>query len=190
MKVYEQAPQEVHDKAASIIAQFHPQLGSSEVTLDILMATNDTGDAVSHAGYPALAVVRIINLKDRVKGLKDAEITIDAKAYWHMTDEQRTALIDHELTHLIVLYDGDGLMKTDDIGRPKLKLKKHDYQFGWFTEVAKRHGRNSPEVYQARILWENDGQAFFPMLTNPDAADKETKDTPEIDKPKKAKKGK
>jgi hypothetical protein len=166
MKVYEKAEPHVYHKAESLIKQFHPELQKAELTLDILMATNEAGDAVSHGGYPALAVVRITNLKDRVLGMADAQITIDARAYENMTDEQRNALLDHELTHLQVLYDDDHLMKTDDIGRPKLKMKKHDYQFGWFRVIAERHGRASPEVYQARILWEKDGQAFFPMLVD------------------------
>ena len=171
MKVYDKAPQEVHDRCAQLIESYYPDLAKAELTLDILFAVNENGDAVSHGGYPALAMVRIVNLKDRVKGLADAEITIDQKAYEDMTDEQKDALLDHELHHLIVLKDDDGFIKTDDVGRPKLKIKKHDYQMGWFREVAVRHGRNSPEVYQARILWERDGQAFFPMLLgNQDAA--------------------
>jgi hypothetical protein len=170
MKVYEKAEPHVYARAEMLIEQFHPHLQKAELTLDILMATNENGDAVTHGGYPALAVVRIVNLKDRVKGMADAEITIDAKAYQNMTDQQRNALLDHELTHLQVVYDDHHIMKTDDIGRPRLKLKKHDYQFGWFREIAERHGKHSPEVYQAKILWEADGQAFFPMLTNPPEA--------------------
>jgi hypothetical protein len=49
----------------------------------------------------------------------------------------------------------------DAVGRPKLLMRKHDHQFGWFDEVAQRHGEASPEVRQARVLMESSGQLYF-----------------------------
>lgn len=163
-KTYEPAPPEVKRRAVKLIERHHDDLWKAEVTIDYLFATNDTGDAVSHRGYPALAVVRIVNLKDRTKGHSDAEITIDGAKYLRMTPEQQDALLDHELHHLIVLRDDDNLVKTDDQGRPRLKMRKHDFDFGWFTVIAERHGLNSPEVTQAKIIWDEANQSLFPFL--------------------------
>lgn len=164
MKTYDIAHAEVAQRARRLIAEHYSDLANAEVTIDFLFANNDTGHAVSHHGYPALAVVRIISLKDRTAGRKDAEITIDQKAWEAMSPAQRDALLDHELNHLIVARDQDNAFARDDLHRPKLKMRKHDYDFGWFTEIARRHGENSPEVFQAKMIWDKDGQAYFPML--------------------------
>ncbi len=165
-KTYDTAPSNVKQRADALIERNHEDLWKVEAKIDYLFATNDRGDAVSHRGYPALAVVRIVNLKDRTKGMGDAEITIDAAKYLRMTPEQQDALLDHELHHLIVMRDDDGMAKTDDLGRPRFKMRKHDFDFGWFTEIATRHGMNSPEVTQAKMMWDEANQSLFPFLAD------------------------
>ncbi len=73
--------------------------------------------------------------------------------------------MDHELTHL-ELAEKEGAPVLDDGGRPKLKMRLHDYEFGWFTEVAERHKENAIEVQQARALIDGDGQVYFPFLAD------------------------
>ncbi len=165
MKAYDLAPDHIVNRATRMMETYHPDLAKIELKLDILIAKSDNGPAVAVGGYPALACIRILNIKDRLKGNGDAEITIDVDAYEEMSSAQQDALIDHELAHLILCKDDDGFVKLDDVGRPKLKMRKHDYQLGWFREIAMRHGKDSVEVSQARILWNQDGQAFFPALT-------------------------
>ncbi len=165
-KAYEPAPPTVKARANALIerhAALH-DLWKCELKIDYLYATNDTGDAVSHRGYPALAVVRIVNLKDRTKGMGDAEITIDAAKYMKMTERQQDALLHHELHHLIIVSDEEGHVKLDDQGRPKLKMRKHDYDFGLFTDIAEIYGMDSPEVTNMKIMWDNAHQALFPFL--------------------------
>lgn len=41
-------------------------------------------------------------------------------------------------------------MKTDDVGRPKLKMRLHDWQMGGFREIAQRYGSDALEVVEAR----------------------------------------
>lgn len=163
MTSYDKAPQEVIELINKTIDDFYPELKEAGVTVEALFAFSETADyPVKFGGYPALAYIKISNLKSRVKGMADAEITIDKGAYEAMNPMQQRALLDHELHHLIVARDKDGNIKIDDCSRPKLKVKKHDYQMGWFREIAVRHGENSPEVYQAKLLWNNDGKTFFP----------------------------
>lgn len=77
---------------------------------------------------------------------------------------ERAALIDHEIYHLMPAKDKNQRFKCDDQGRPILKLRKHDHQFGWFDEIARRHGENSGEVRQARDLVAKFGQVYFDFM--------------------------
>lgn len=165
-KTYEPAPKEVEQRALALIEHHYPDITKSGLTIEYLFARNDGGYAIVHGGYPAIGLCRIVNLKDRAKGNKDAEITICAETWEKMKPEQRDALLDHELNHLILVRDDMNGIKFDDLERPKLKIRKHDWQMGWFTCIAQRHGLNSPEVVQAKTLWDSDGQAFFALLTD------------------------
>lgn len=162
MTIYDKAPDEVFLLVNEVRDQYHPDLVEAGATIDVLFAFNDKGNPVASGGYPALAVIRIISLKNRVKGMSDAEITIDGDVYKGMNDLQRRALIDHELHHLMVKRDKENNIQFDDADRPKFKMRKHDYQMGWFRAIAVRHGKNSPEVYQASMLMQQDGNVFFP----------------------------
>src|ERR1019366_9477538 len=64
-----------------------------------------------------------------------------------LSETRRLALLDHELTHLVLRCDEDGL-KHDDIGRPTFKIKQHDFDLGGFAEVVERHGEASVEALQ------------------------------------------
>lgn len=156
---------EINETVQKLITANHPELVEANATVDTIFAFDDKGGfPVKTNGYPSAANIKISNLKSRVKGAMDAEIVIDKAAYDSMTDLQREALLDRELYKLIVVRDKEGAVKTDDSERPKLRLKKFDYCLGWFKEIAIRHGQNSPEVYQANILWQKDGRTFFPKV--------------------------
>jgi hypothetical protein len=47
------------------------------------------------------------------------------------------------------------------LDRPKLTLRRHDFQAGWFHEIAQRHGEASPEVRSAKQLMAGTGQLYF-----------------------------
>lgn len=165
MPHYDKSSPQVAEIINSLISQYYPDLEEGQVTIESIFAYDSKGGfPVKANGYPALACIKINNLKNRVKGFADAEITIDAENFKSMTEAQKIALLDHELMHLVVVRDKEGNIKTDDANRSKLRLKKHDYQMGWFKEIAVRHGENSPEVYQANILWQKDGRTFFPKI--------------------------
>ena len=158
---YDTPPQEVLDLIKETIEQYYPELRDNGVTVDATMAYPKEGAQLKCGGYPALAFVKINSLKHRIKGLKDSEITLDGQIWETLTEKQRRAILDHELHHLKICLDKDGGVKYDDAGRPKLSLRRHDYQMGWFREVALRHGPDSPEQYQAKILWREDKDTFF-----------------------------
>lgn len=160
---YDTPPQELLDLINSTKEKYHPDLHNNGVTVDCILAFNDKADyPVKAGGYPVLAYTKVTPLKNRVKGFADVEITLDGSAWESLNEDQRVALIDRELYSLALVYDKDGILKTDDFSRPKIKNKKYDYRLSWFREIAIRHGESSPEVYQAKILWRNDGSTFFP----------------------------
>jgi hypothetical protein len=161
MKTFSSAP-EVLDCIAKMRAAHHQELEG--VTVAALYAfDSESGDQVlKHQGYPAGAVVKINSLRDRALGLADATIVVDRAMWLFQSALQREALIDHELTHLTRKMDEEtGRPQYDAIDRPKLAMRMHDHQLGWFDEVAKRHGEHSPEVRQAKNLMESSRQLYF-----------------------------
>lgn len=173
-KTYSRAPDEVTDRVAHLIKCFYPALRAAGVKIDLLSVSTDSEDAhaLTHAGYPAYAVVRAVGIKERAKGAGDAEITIDEARYITMTSEEKDALLDHEIHHIELKMSKTGMVKLDCRGRPKLGMKKHDYQFGWFREIAERHGRASIEVKQATILFLREKQVLFDFAMTKDVVNR------------------
>jgi Putative phage metallopeptidase len=162
MKTYSQAP-DAADCIEKIQADYHPDLdGVGIAALFVFDEEASSEHVLKHHGYPAGAVVRITPLRDRAQGLADASIIIDRASWLALSQPQREALIDHELTHLTRVLDEETEQpKSDVLGRPKLAMRQHDHQFGWFDEIAQRHGDASPEVRQAKLLMESSGQLYF-----------------------------
>jgi len=168
MPTYRKASAEVNQIVEEMVEKFHGPLRDAGVQIECLFAyalTDDNGDSTGPAlklgGYPCNAVVRVLNLKDRTVGRGDAEIVIDGDQWDTWDDEQKRALIDHEIEHLELKTDDDGVIR-DDLGRPKLRLRKHDHQFGWFDSIARRHGAASFEVQQFAGIVKRRIQAWLP----------------------------
>jgi len=165
-KIYTACPEHVYTRITEISKAFHSGLIDNKVKIEALFVSKDEDadpekPALALNGYACLAVIRITSLKERSAGRGDAEITFDCDRYEELTDAQRDALIDHELTHLRLKTNRYGQVR-DAAHRPKLTMRKHDHQFGWFDDVARRHGESSGEVRQARdLLRSAEGQLYF-----------------------------
>ncbi len=152
--------------AEQLIKEFHPEFEENKLRIDLLFAygeKDDAGEIKSPAlkknGVKALGITRKINLKDRTKGLGDAEICLDGD-WWEEADEaEKKALLDHELHHIIITAD------TDMLRRPLLRLRKHDFEIGWFAVIAQRHGSASQERIQAKAMMDRGGQYFWPEIS-------------------------
>lgn len=164
MKTFSAAP-DVEGTIEKIRELHHEDLEGVTISGLFTFDTESSLPVLKHQGYPAGAMVRITPLKDRALGMSDATIVVDRAGWLALSQRQRDALIDHELTHLEVKSDEEGdddpVIVFDALGRPKLLMRKHDHQFGWFDEVAQRHKQASPEVRQARALMEQSGQLYF-----------------------------
>lgn len=168
MPLFDEAPHAVTEVIEEMIDKFHGQLRDHGVIIDALRAfakTDRNGDpvgpALKHNGYQAAAVVRITPYKLRVQGHGDAEITVDGDRWPEWSPQEQRAIIDHELQHLELMFDREGGLLRDDLGRPRLKMRLHDHQFGWFDAIARRHGPASVEVQQFKHMIENHRQLYF-----------------------------
>jgi hypothetical protein len=166
--LYEKAPETVYKQAQELVRQYHPGIEEAGVKVDYLFAfapADDTGEptgpAIKWRGLAAYGLCRILSLKDRAMGRGDAEIILDGDKWKDWDPERQNALIDHELTHISIVTNQKGAIQTDDLTRPKLKLRKHDFEVGWFHSIAQRHGAHSFEVEQAKRLQSEAGEFYF-----------------------------
>lgn len=170
---YESAPTEVREMLSELLRSWdvHKPLLDCGVTIQVQMAYpekdedgNPKGDAIKLHGRKALGLCEIINEQNRASGMKDARITLDGDAWADMSVARQKALLEHECYHLSVNINKNGVLQLDSNGRPKLRLRKHTVEIGWFAAVAERHGSASGECQQAQQIWYKHGQAFWPDL--------------------------
>lgn len=156
---YQTADDEVTALVSAVMTEHHQALAHAGVRVGVLMAYKPDGAPIKHAGYEALATIKVVSLKDRVTKQYDAELLIDETEYARLPDEQRAALVDHELSHLTLAkkslrelqeaqqHDSAApWWKLDDLGRPKLKTVNGDWNAGdGFKDVVARHGTQAVE---------------------------------------------
>lgn len=172
MPTFEKCPVSITEIANSILIEFetHKPLLDARVKIDLVFAYSDKDEgghaknnALSRNGRKALGIARKIPLKDRALGRGDCEVALDGDWWDDATEDQQRALLDHELHHFAVKIDKRGLVR-DDLGRPVIQMRKHDYEFGWFKIIAERHGAASQERIAAQMIFDEAGQAFWPSL--------------------------
>lgn len=165
---FQRCDESVNDMAREIMFEYesHQPLIDAKVKIDYVFAFPEKddngkvlGDALKHHGCKALGICRKIALKDRALGRGDAEIAIDGDWWQGAREKEQRALLDHELHHISIVAG-----KQDDLGRPIIKLRPHDYEFGWFRVIAERHGMFSVERKQASQMMEDSGQYFWPSF--------------------------
>jgi hypothetical protein len=163
---FERANKLIEGLVQKAIESYHPALTKEGVTVDCIIArrtvsvgADDTEErhCLKRNGYPIDAKIQVTSLVDRARGIADAKLTIDGYEWNHATDRQRLALIDHELEHLDLVplkptkkepnLTGN---KRDDLNRPMLKVRPHDWMLAGFKTVAERHGEHSHEALQCR----------------------------------------
>lgn len=137
MTDYSRAPQ-VADIANDLIDNVDDHKPLKDVTIEYVWRDK----APKSKGRLVLAKARKVTglsafLTNSSLGLPDIEandsffvVEVAADTWQRLTDEQRRALIDHELCHLQVDEDGDG--------RPVLSMRGHDLEE--FAAIVERHG--------------------------------------------------
>lgn len=168
MSRFEKAPDDVKERAEALIEKFHPDLHAQDVEIAYVFAHGKrdkdgalVGAALRLHGNQCSGIARILGGKDRALRKVDVEISLDADRWPSMPDKQKDALLDHELQHFEVKRNGKGEVVYDEYDRPRIGLRKHDYDFGWFTCIAIRHGADSFECQQAALIFNENGQFYF-----------------------------
>lgn len=166
MKTYSAASQDLATCIANMQAQHHEDLVDVAIGALFVFDSESNEPVLSHHGYPASAMVRIAPLRERALGVADAVIIVDRATWQTLSAPQKDALIDHELQHLARVENSkDGGKAFDALDRPKLAMRRHDHQLGWFDAIAQRHGQASPEMRQAKQLLAVSQQLYFDFGT-------------------------
>jgi hypothetical protein len=120
----------------SLIAQFHPDLAEANIVIGYNYGWKPNRDAKI-----ILASVALFNDFDRQMHGKDVKILLNYN-YWHnpvTTDDNRRALMDHQLCHPRPAMDLDlGIPVRNEMGLIKYYLRAHDIED--FAEVVDRWG--------------------------------------------------
>jgi len=170
-KTYEIADANTRELIEAVRGQHHPSLQSHGVTIGGLFVSSENKDgeempALKHRGFPVAAQIQITSLADRTRGVADAKLTIDRFVWARLPDASKRALLDHELAHLLIATDKHGAPKFDDIGRPKLKIRPHDWELNGFVDVAERHGEAAMEMRALRAFRHEQLPLFCPNGLN------------------------
>lgn len=199
MSTYQRADVDQVEALQHAIRRWHPKLLEADVRVDLLVAfgtTNEDGKIISpaivHQGRPCLGSCRVVKIQQQVLGLGDVLITIDGDRWSDLDAGEQFALMDHELTHIDLVLETrakarpavalagapegeqkvEPVVKLDGAGRPCIRMRPHDHEFGFFDAVAARHGRASQEVQQANAWADDAGQYYFREDAKPSAGAK------------------
>ncbi len=154
---FEDAP-EVEDIAGRLIRDHHAYLRQSDIRYLFRVA-----DSWTKSGKEVYGQATVVSGAMRhIAGDADAVVLVNARIWSDLSDAQREALVDHELTHLQPRTDADGDIQSHPDGRPILCTTSHDVEE--FAAVIKRHGLWRPDLERAAAVFR-----AVPMDLNPPA---------------------
>ena len=113
---------------------------------------NEKSAAIKFAGVKAAAKIKVESAENRALYKADARLLIDKRAWDDMDHAQQSALIDHELCHLVVCRDAKGMVIQHDDLRPKLRTRPDDWLINGFREVVERHGESAIDYQNVRSI--------------------------------------
>lgn len=170
-KIYFKADETVYELMNEVKDLYHKDLKDCGAKIGIIMVADPGKHALYFRGGPAAATVRVVALRDRITKQYDAEITIEAENWKNLKETSKRALLDHELSHIVVKkvkvkknnkrrdddeespeerleeHEQQNMeIEYDDIGRPKLGIRKADYEAGdGFFSIIERYGTEALE---------------------------------------------
>jgi hypothetical protein len=120
----------------SLIANFHNELVDAKIAIGYAY-----GWKPDRSGKVILGMAKTCGAFEKQLHGFDLEILLSYD-FWHhpgTNDDQRKALLDHELSHPRPIMDDDlGMPKVDENGRTCYYLRKHDIED--FADVVRRNG--------------------------------------------------
>jgi hypothetical protein len=99
----------------------------------------------------------------------DFIIVLNKSAWDGFTKDQKLALLDHELCHIMPSEDKNGNGQQDDRGRKLFRTRRHDIEE--FSDVVRRHGLYKKDLEKlAEIMTRKTAQPLFAEHLNSPAA--------------------
>lgn len=90
----------------------------------------------------------------------DFIILLNKLAWDAFSKEQKCALLDHELCHIMPSEDKNGEHQQDDRGRKLFRTRRHDIEE--FSEIVKRHGLYKKDLERfAEVIAKKQAQPLF-----------------------------
>lgn len=135
---------------------WHDALCTHDVRIGVLWVSDKNGQPClkRRGSIFAAATIQKIDVKYRHTGAPDALLLIDAANWAKIKADERLALVDHELHHLMVEETEGGDAKLDGAERPVLHMREHDFEIGGFFVIMDRHGKAAGERKLAEFVVE------------------------------------
>ena len=164
---YKLADEETMQLVTQVMNESHKHLSEVGARFQIVMSEAvDRDGNITYSlfanGVCCAAKIGLYNKKNRIIKNIDFEITIDSLFWENATIEERKSTIDHELTHIAIKLDKEGLPKIDDDGLVCFKMKRHDLVYWGFKEILERNKSNSIEYQSFRNLLKDIGGMVTP----------------------------
>lgn len=174
-KIFAEADKETVAFVNQILETEYPAIAgmTSQIEIGVLFVSSDKPDkpALTHSGYPAAATIRVVSEEDRAAGGPDVILSIDHDRWEELNENERYALIHHELHHLDPVklrpsIDGGSFCDVDNLGRPKIKLRRHDFEIGGFNTIVERHKDDCIEWQSIKKVHDRFHQRLLPFYAN------------------------
>lgn len=149
---YQRARDNVEGIVDELIDLYHAHLKEVDLSVGVRFAFPDAeeeeepGPAVKWNGFPCLFSVKKVPLEYRMWGVRDVVITVDHSQWEDMGDDRQRAALDEALSYVAVAKDKDGNVKSDDCGRPVLKINLPSWFLTGNVAVLSRHGEAAPSA--------------------------------------------
>ena len=152
------ASESIHQFMYDVMEKYHMELFGAEITVTIFMCEkvdkfgNSTHEpAIIRRGQRCDATIKKASPTDLGLGSGLLIMNIDALYWEDASDDDRIALIDHELCHFQLKRNAKtNEIELDGNDKPKLKAVPHDIEVGVFYDVIRRHGPDCAD-YKAMV---------------------------------------
>lgn len=164
-KIFADGEAQDYDRLRKVLSLHHSRLieVSARVSITFVRAFDKDDEPIpslKFAGANAVALVKLVSPERKLRIPFDAEIKIDGYLWDELTELSKDALIDHELNHLQVKTDANGVPILDDQNNAKLKLVPDDFVLTGFFNVIRHYGENANEYQSVSRITESVSQAL------------------------------
>lgn len=126
--------------------------GEGKLAIKILCCFRDENEWDRSEGRAILAMTTKEGARNRDLYGVDFRLTVAHNLWVELSKKQRARLIWHELSHMTIEYDEDGVPLRDNEGRIKLFIEPHDLVVRTFKDEVSQFGLKSDDVSTAKFM--------------------------------------